>query len=169
MECTNESTIISASPIEGAVLQCDNSTTGCTDECSQHDEVSCSGIHATTNDSIDSKRRKMDDNIDVFCKETTRLKDIIGHARAKLRIEEIILPMGLPDEVASSVLRGIRQMPASILLYGPPGCGKVSLPIKWIKFTLICFPTKSICSFHSFCTNYPSNQDTVGKSNSRRG
>lgn len=68
------------------------------------------------------KRQKLEFD---FCKETTRLRDIIGHAAVKLRIEEIILPLGLPFEVADSVLKGIRSIPVSILLHGPPGCGKV--------------------------------------------
>jgi len=57
--------------------------------------------------------------------ERTRFKDIIGHGAVKLRIEEMLLPMALPISVADSVLTGIRALPASILLYGPPGCGKV--------------------------------------------
>jgi hypothetical protein len=54
-----------------------------------------------------------------------RFSDIIGHASVKLRIDELILPLGLPSIIADSVLKGIRSIPASILLYGPPGCGKV--------------------------------------------
>lgn len=54
-----------------------------------------------------------------------RFSDIIGHASVKLRIDELILPLGLPSIIAESVLSGIRSIPASILLYGPPGCGKV--------------------------------------------
>lgn len=57
--------------------------------------------------------------------ERTRFKDVIGHGAVKLRIEEMLLPMALPVSVADSVLMGIRALPASILLYGPPGCGKV--------------------------------------------
>jgi hypothetical protein len=57
--------------------------------------------------------------------EQTRFSDIIGHASVKLRIDELILPLGLPSAIADSVLKGIRSIPASIFLYGPPGCGKV--------------------------------------------
>lgn len=57
--------------------------------------------------------------------QDVRFSDITGHASVKLRIDELILPLGLPSAVAESVLKGIRSIPASILLYGPPGCGKV--------------------------------------------
>ena len=80
--------------------------------------------------------------------ETTRFSDVVGHGNVKLRIDEvsdnkrlvfgtvldlnltvksqILLPLGLPRDVADSVLCGIRSQPTSVLLYGPPGCGKVS-------------------------------------------
>lgn len=70
-----------------------------------------------------SCKRKESLNSETF--ERTRFKDIIGHGAVKLRIEEMLLPMALPLSVADSVLMGIRALPASILLYGPPGCGKV--------------------------------------------
>ena len=57
--------------------------------------------------------------------EQTRFSDIIGHAAVKLRIDEMLLPLTLPPDVTDLVLSGIRAQPASILLYGPPGCGKV--------------------------------------------
>jgi hypothetical protein len=57
--------------------------------------------------------------------EQTRFADIIGHANAKLHMEELLLPLALPPEVAASIFTGARSMPASVLLYGPPGCGKV--------------------------------------------
>jgi hypothetical protein len=57
--------------------------------------------------------------------EQTRFADIIGHANAKLHMEELLLPLALPPEVAASIFTGARAMPASVLLYGPPGCGKV--------------------------------------------
>jgi hypothetical protein len=36
----------------------------------------------------------------------TRFADIIGHAAAKLRIEEILLPSALPPHLADSILTG---------------------------------------------------------------
>ena len=58
--------------------------------------------------------------------EKTRFKDIIGHGAVKLRLDELLLPLALPEKITQTVLVGIRALPASILLYGPPGCGKVS-------------------------------------------
>ncbi|KAL7435439.1 hypothetical protein ACHAXM_006170 [Skeletonema potamos] len=54
-------------------------------------------------------------------------RDIIGHGQAKLRLDEALLPLALPPDLAASVLSGIRAAPASILLHGPPGCGKTKL------------------------------------------
>jgi SpoVK/Ycf46/Vps4 family AAA+-type ATPase len=59
--------------------------------------------------------------------EKTRFKDIIGHGAVKLRLDELLLPLALPERITQTVLKGIRALPASILLYGPPGCGKVSI------------------------------------------
>jgi SpoVK/Ycf46/Vps4 family AAA+-type ATPase len=90
------------------------------------------------------KRRKM---LGV-ARETTRLKDIIGHGAVKLRIDELILPLGLPAAVSDSVLTGIRSIPASILLHGPPGCGKVS--VLYVCATLLAFSLpSSLSSSHS--------------------
>jgi SpoVK/Ycf46/Vps4 family AAA+-type ATPase len=58
---------------------------------------------------------------------TTRFRDIIGHGAVKLRLDEILLPLALPTNLADSILTGIRSSSASILLYGPPGCGKTQL------------------------------------------
>jgi hypothetical protein len=58
---------------------------------------------------------------------TTRFSDIIGHASVKLRIDEMLLPLALPPALADSILTGVRSLPACLLLYGPPGCGKVRL------------------------------------------
>lgn len=57
----------------------------------------------------------------------TRFSDIIGHGSAKLRLDEMLLPLALPPSLARSILTGVRSIPASILLYGPPGCGKTQL------------------------------------------
>ena len=57
---------------------------------------------------------------------TTRFKDIIGHQSVKLRLDEILLPLALPASLSRTILKGVRSLPASILMYGPPGCGKVS-------------------------------------------
>lgn len=93
--------------------------------------------------------------------ETTRLKDIIGHASVKLRIDELILPLGLPAAIADSVLTGIRSIPASILLHGPPGCGKVSTMNGYTTCVM------SIEAFTHAYTLFLS--DKVGSSNCGRG
>ena len=96
----------------------DNHTTAETDPCEDPAAQSPQQQHPHRR-----KRRKPD----APAQEKTRLKDIIGHGAVKLRIDEIILPLGLPAAVADSVLTGIRALPASILLHGPPGCGKTQL------------------------------------------
>ena len=60
---------------------------------------------------------------------TTRFSDIIGHASVKLRIDEMLLPLALPSALADSILTGVRSLPACLLLYGPPGCGKVCVSV----------------------------------------
>jgi hypothetical protein len=56
---------------------------------------------------------------------TTTFKNIIGHQAVKLRMEEVLLPLALPTSMCKSILQGIRAYSPSMLLYGPPGCGKV--------------------------------------------
>lgn len=58
---------------------------------------------------------------------TTRFDDIIGHGDVKVRMDELLLPLALPPSWTDSLLRGVRALPASLLLYGPPGCGKTQL------------------------------------------
>jgi len=74
----------------------------------------------TTNDSKKNKHHQSNNNSPTF-------RDIIGHGQAKLRLDEALLPLALPPDLAESVLTGIRAAPASILLHGPPGCGKTKL------------------------------------------
>jgi SpoVK/Ycf46/Vps4 family AAA+-type ATPase len=59
--------------------------------------------------------------------DKTRFCDIIGHNAVKLRLEEVLLPLALPQQLSDSILTGIRSSTASILLFGPPGCGKTQL------------------------------------------
>lgn len=78
-------------------------------------------IHHTYNNNTASTKSSSADSF-----EKTRFKDIIGHGAVKLRLDELLLPLALPEKITQTVLVGIRALPASILLYGPPGCGKVS-------------------------------------------
>lgn len=75
---------------------------------------------------------------------TTRFSDIIGHASVKLRIDEMLLPLALPPALADSILTGVRSLPACLLLYGPPGCGKVRLVADdCVVFDIVCVATCS--------------------------
>ena len=74
----------------------------------------------TTNDSKKNKHHQSNNNCPTF-------RDIIGHGQAKLRLDEALLPLALPPDLAESVLTGIRASPTSILLHGPPGTGKTKL------------------------------------------
>ncbi len=56
-----------------------------------------------------------------------RFRDIIGHNAVKIRLDEVLLPLALPPLIADSILVGVRSLSASILLFGPPGCGKTQL------------------------------------------
>ena len=56
-----------------------------------------------------------------------RFSDIVGHNAVKLRLDEVLLPLALPPALADSILVGVRSLSASILLFGPPGCGKTQL------------------------------------------
>mmetsp|Transcript_25270 Transcript_25270/g.59153 ORF Transcript_25270/g.59153 Transcript_25270/m.59153 type:complete len:921 (+) Transcript_25270:99-2861(+) len=96
---------------------------------------------AERNSTSGQKKRYSIDDADIedsVLKEDTResrnkesniiqFKDIIGHQSVKLRLDEVLLPMALPASLSQTILRGIRTLPASILLYGPPGCGKTQL------------------------------------------
>jgi hypothetical protein len=63
-----------------------------------------------------------------------RLRDIIGHGCVKLRMDEMLLPLGLPEAILDTKFTGKRTPPASILLYGPPGCGKVGYAhFAWLR------------------------------------
>lgn len=86
------------------------------------------------NDSSRLRKRK----IDEIYLPSTRFSDIIGHHDVKLRMEEALLPFALPTELVETVLTGIRAMPTSILLFGPPGCGKVDL--HYTVFESHCLP-----------------------------
>jgi hypothetical protein len=57
---------------------------------------------------------------------TTRFADIVGQTQAKLHLKELLLPFLLPAHITARIFVGPRAQPASVLLYGPPGCGKVS-------------------------------------------
>lgn len=72
----------------------------------------------------DDEREESDPLIDA---SLPRFSDIIGHSAVKLRLDEVLLPLALPPDLADSILVGVRSLSASILLFGPPGCGKTQL------------------------------------------
>jgi ATPase family associated with various cellular activities (AAA) len=63
----------------------------------------------------------------VVDRSLPRFSDIIGHSAVKLRLDEVLLPLALPPTLADTILVGVRSLSASILLFGPPGCGKTQL------------------------------------------
>lgn len=95
-------------------------------------------------DSADTNPRKRKKEVST----SIRFSDIIGHASVKLRIDELILPLGLPAAISHSILKGIRSIPTSILLYGPPGCGKVR---PQLFYTCSVSNKRSLTQLNAFC------------------
>jgi ATP-dependent Zn protease len=95
-----------------------------------YSETSDASAPSSSESSSLSRKRKnssVREASESIATETTRFTDIIGHAAVKVRCDELLLPLGLPSSVTDSILVGVRSLPASILLYGPPGCGKTKL------------------------------------------
>ena len=65
------------------------------------------------------------DNIPSYAPPAVRLRDIVGHAAVKLRLDELLLPLALPPTVYGQVFTGLRAVTPSVLLFGPPGTGYV--------------------------------------------
>ena len=84
-------------------------------------------VHSANDNDIKQKNQQPRDNGSSPSPASVSFRDIIGHGQAKLRLDEALLPLALPQDLAESVLCGIRAAPASILLHGPPGCGKTKL------------------------------------------
>ena len=73
------------------------------------------------------EEENMDEPVQIAMNSNkTQFKDIIGHQSVKLRLDEVLLPLALPASISRTILTGVRSLPASIFMYGPPGCGKVS-------------------------------------------
>eukprot|EP00934_Nitzschia_sp_Nitz4_P003717 Nitzschia sp. Nitz4//scaffold2_size372955//159091//160464//NITZ4_000413-RA/size372955-snap-gene-0.27-mRNA-1//1//CDS//3329546748//3707//frame0 len=69
-------------------------------------------------------------NEDDTCMSDTkmpRFHDIVGHDAIKERLDEVLLPLALPPSIAKQILQGVRSLAASILMFGPPGCGKTQM------------------------------------------
>lgn len=88
----------------------------------------CEDVHRTMPSST-RKRSRIDesDSTKTIPAVTPSFNEIIGHQAVKLRMDEILLPLALPPSLAKSILKGIRAYSPSLLLYGPPGCGKVRM------------------------------------------
>lgn len=56
---------------------------------------------------------------------SSSFEDIIGHEEVKMKMKQVLQPFLLPEHIVQRVFVGIRASVSSILLYGPPGCGKV--------------------------------------------
>lgn len=100
-------------------------------------ETSTSSFHTTTTTSTSTTSRSLVPSQfhhsasnsmihDESC-INARFSDIVGHGSAKIRLDEMLLPLALPPSIAKRILTGVRAIPASILFYGPPGCGKTQL------------------------------------------
>ena len=97
------------------------------DSAGNESHASCDMSASSKVDITPSNARKRDIKTMPEQARATRFRDIIGHGAVKLRLDEILLPLALPTNLADSILTGIRSTSASILLYGPPGCGKTQL------------------------------------------
>mmetsp|Transcript_1249 Transcript_1249/g.2445 ORF Transcript_1249/g.2445 Transcript_1249/m.2445 type:complete len:672 (+) Transcript_1249:3-2018(+) len=92
-----------------------------------HDSNEISATESSRSGQHGSKKNKQSRGRDSPPSINVSFRDIIGHGQAKLRLDEALLPLALPPDLVDSVLTGIRAAPASILLHGPPGCGKTKL------------------------------------------
>jgi hypothetical protein len=105
-----------------------------------HETTTCSSSTTLSYNCLKRKRSKIDDGRDEKITKSTSIptftssfKNIIGHQAVKLRMEEVLLPLALPTSLAQSILKGIRSYSPSLLLYGPPGCGKVRNCLTWMR------------------------------------
>lgn len=100
------------------------------------DDNSCeTGSRGNPRSSTQRNYKKRKHGMETF--EQVRFHDVVGHGAVKMRIEEMLLPLALPPLLSAKVLTGIRALPASILLYGPPGCGKVGILLCCISIEII--------------------------------
>ena len=102
-------------------------TPGSKKRCNDDDLLVVEGL-VSEEDSPPPEREESSTNTNAHANtntNTTRFKDIIGHQSIKLRLDEVLLPLALPASLSRTILKGVRSLPASILMYGPPGCGKV--------------------------------------------
>jgi SpoVK/Ycf46/Vps4 family AAA+-type ATPase len=54
------------------------------------------------------------------------LSDVLGNVKAKNALyEAIVLPFSMDKANQSKIFCGIRRLCSNVLLYGPPGCGKI--------------------------------------------
>ena len=126
---TPEQQLVDAPPVTttSSSLTTEQEMTTRTNE--ENDEDTSSSINSTRKRSLPGPEQDPEttESTSSIVIPTTTFADIIGHGAVKLRLDEILLPLALPPPLVSKVLCGIRSTSASILLSGPPGCGKTQL------------------------------------------
>ena len=93
----------------------------------EQDDRGRSPLVKTSVTSQDQQDNNSSNEESIVGRSLPRFNDIIGHSAVKLRLDEVLLPLALPPALADTILVGVRSLSASILLFGPPGCGKTQL------------------------------------------
>lgn len=69
-------------------------------------DLSSSGSSTNQSSSSHHHHEEEEEEEILLPTETTRFRDIIGHTQAKLRLDEALLPLALPPDLADSILKG---------------------------------------------------------------
>lgn len=144
MACQESMLVEPSMPLSNATMGCSVENRACHSSCEEYPIIPLASNFsegrgrpgASLQLSMMNRTDSMDDSCSTstepnslmeFKPVDTRFSDIIGHGDVKIRIDELLLPLALPSSLIHSILKGVRALPASILLYGPPGCGKTQL------------------------------------------